>query len=68
MHILTSPRLDSSLQLSCMKMAIAVMLTSFQLFAEVNGKEHSMKYPTLYRKIQIDGLSIFYREALQRNS
>jgi pimeloyl-ACP methyl ester carboxylesterase len=22
-----------------------------------------MKYPTLYRAIQIDGLSIFYREA-----
>ncbi len=63
MHIFTSPRLDSSLQLSCMKLVIAVMLASFQLFAQVNGKEHSMKYPTFYRTTQIDGLSIFYREA-----
>jgi pimeloyl-ACP methyl ester carboxylesterase len=63
MHIFTSPRLDSSLQLSCMKLAIAVMLASFQLFAQGNGKEHPMKYPTLYRTAQIDGLSIFYREA-----
>ena len=51
MHILTSPRLDSSLQLSCMKLVVAVMLASFQLFAQVNGKEHSMKYPTLYRTL-----------------
>src|ERR1700678_2197915 len=63
MHIFTSPRLDSSLQLSCMKLVIAVMLASFQLFAQANGKEHAMKYPTLYRTAQIDGLSIFYREA-----
>jgi pimeloyl-ACP methyl ester carboxylesterase len=33
------------------------------LFAQVNGKEHPMKYSTLYRTLQIDGLSIFYREA-----
>src|SRR6202050_5025483 len=63
MRIFRSPRLDSSLQLSCMKLVIAVMLASFQLFAQANGKEHAMKYPTLYRTAQIDGLSIFYREA-----
>jgi pimeloyl-ACP methyl ester carboxylesterase len=39
------------------------MLALFQLFAQVNGKEHPMKYPTLYRTTQIDGLLIFYREA-----
>src|SRR5262245_24005883 len=27
------------------------------------GRERSMKHPTLYRMIQIDGLSLFYREA-----
>src|SRR5580700_9069838 len=63
MHISTSPRLDSSSHLSGMKLVIAVMLASFQLFAQVNGKEPPMKYPTLYRTTQIDGLSIFYREA-----
>jgi pimeloyl-ACP methyl ester carboxylesterase len=51
------------LQLPCMKLVVAVALASFQLFAPVNGKEHPMKYPTLYRATQIDGLSIFYREA-----
>jgi pimeloyl-ACP methyl ester carboxylesterase len=33
------------------------------IVCQVNGKEHSMKYPTFYRTTQIDGLSIFYREA-----
>jgi alpha-beta hydrolase superfamily lysophospholipase len=40
---------------------VAVMLASFQLLAQ--GKEHSMEHPTFYRTTQIDGLSIFYREA-----
>ena len=30
---------------------------------KAQGKEPPMKYPTFYRTIQIDGLSIFYREA-----
>src|SRR5580658_438126 len=63
MHISTSPRLNSSLRVFRMKLVVAGMLASFQLFAQVNGKEHSMKYPTFYRTTQIDGLSIFYREA-----
>jgi pimeloyl-ACP methyl ester carboxylesterase len=46
-----------------MKLMVAVMLASSQLLARVNGKEHPMKYPTLYRTTQIEGLSIFYREA-----
>src|ERR1700689_1714607 len=63
MHIFTSPRLDSSLQLSCMKLVIAVMLASFQLFAQIKGKEDPMEHSIFYRTIQIDGLLIFYREA-----
>jgi pimeloyl-ACP methyl ester carboxylesterase len=46
-----------------MKLAVSVMLASFQLLAQDHGKEHPMKHPTLYRTAQIDGLSIFYREA-----
>jgi pimeloyl-ACP methyl ester carboxylesterase len=38
-----------------------VMLASFQLFAQ--GKERPMEHATFYRTTQIDGLSIFYREA-----
>jgi pimeloyl-ACP methyl ester carboxylesterase len=41
--------------------AISVMLTSFQLLAQ--GKEHPVEHPTFYRTRQIDGHSIFYREA-----
>ena len=63
MHIFMSPRLDSRLQLCHMKLVVAVTLASFQLFARVNGKEQPMKHSTLYRTTQIDGLSIFYREA-----
>ena len=42
--------------------AISVMLAPFQL-AQAHEKESSMRYPTFYRTIQVDGLSIFYREA-----
>src|SRR5271170_1507610 len=46
-----------------MKLAVSIMLASFQLLAQADGREHPMKYPTLYRTTQIDGLSIFYRDA-----
>jgi pimeloyl-ACP methyl ester carboxylesterase len=50
------------LQVSCMALVVSVMLAlSFQLLAQ--GKEHPMEHPTFYRTTQIDGLSIFYREA-----
>jgi pimeloyl-ACP methyl ester carboxylesterase len=39
------------------------MLASFPLLAQAQGKERFMKHPTFYRTIQIDGLSVFYREA-----
>jgi pimeloyl-ACP methyl ester carboxylesterase len=42
---------------------VFLMLALFQLFAQTHGKERPMQYPTLYRTAQIDGLSIFYREA-----
>jgi pimeloyl-ACP methyl ester carboxylesterase len=38
-------------------------LTFFQLPGPARRKERSVKYPTSYRTIQLDGLSIFYREA-----
>jgi hypothetical protein len=48
-----------------MVLAISVMLALFQLLAQAQERreEHPMKYPTSYRTTQIDGLSIFYREA-----
>ena len=46
-----------------MALMASVMPASFQLLAHARGKERPMGHPTFYRTIQIDGLSIFYREA-----
>src|SRR6266536_6025234 len=51
------------LQVLRMVLVVSVMLAIFQLPAHAQGKEHSVKHPTFYRTIQVDGLSIFYREA-----
>jgi pimeloyl-ACP methyl ester carboxylesterase len=51
-----------------MAMVISVMLTSFQLLAQTHGKEHSMQDSIFYRTIQVDGLSIFYREAGRKDA
>jgi len=40
----------------------SVLLPSTQLLAQP-GEEHLMVHPTFYRSVQVDGLSIFYREA-----
>src|ERR1017187_9849828 len=42
---------------------LSVMFASFPLPAHAQGKQRPMQYPTVYRTIHIDGLSIFYREA-----
>jgi len=48
-------------------LAVAVMLASFQFPAQAQGQEQGrqrpVENPISYRAIQIDGLSIFYREA-----
>src|SRR5258708_25315737 len=63
MHPLYSSRWPRFLQVSRMVLAVSMMLAIFQLPAHTQGKERSVKQPTLYRTIQVDGLSIFYREA-----
>ena len=57
------PMTPHCLRISCMKLVVLMLLASSQLLAQSGGKEYPVKYPTLYRTIQIDGLSIFYREA-----
>src|SRR5580658_8806832 len=59
------------LQVSRATMLVFVMLASIQLSARAQGKErpmehrgeHSRDHGTAYRTVQVDGLSIFYREA-----
>src|ERR1017187_8499439 len=58
-----SPPKPRFLQDSHMARVVFVMLAIFQLPAHAQGKERPMKQPTSYRTIQVDGLSIFYREA-----
>src|SRR5437868_8689918 len=51
------------LQVSRMMLMVSLMLAIFQLQAHAQGKGRPVKYPTVYRTIKVDGLSIFYREA-----
>src|SRR5450755_1433765 len=61
MHPFYSSRRPGLLQVSRMVLVVSMMLVIFQLPAQ--GKERTVKQPTFYRTIQVDGLSIFYREA-----
>jgi pimeloyl-ACP methyl ester carboxylesterase len=63
MRVFSSPRRTQCLQVSRTALAISVMLASLQLLAHAQEKERPVEHPTLYRTTQIDGLSIFYREA-----
>ena len=63
MHPFFSSRWTRFLQVSRMVLVVSMMLAIFQLPAHAQRKERPMEHPTFYRNIQIDGLSIFYREA-----
>jgi hypothetical protein len=49
--------------LAGVKLGLVMRIAGTKLFAGVNRKAHSMKYPTLYLTTKIDQLSIFYRAA-----
>ena len=63
MHLFYSPRWPRLLQVYRMVPVVCMMVAIFQLPAHAQEKERPMKQPTSYRTIQVDGLSIFYREA-----
>src|SRR5260221_12277697 len=56
-------RWSGFLKVSRMVLVVSLMLAIFQLPAHAQGKERPLKHSTVYRTIQVDGLSIFYREA-----
>ena len=58
-----SSRWHRFLKNSRLVLVVSMMLTTFQPPAHAQGKERPVKHPTFYRTIQVDGLSIFYREA-----
>src|SRR3981081_3172321 len=51
------------MQICRMALVVSGILASFHSPAEAKAKDTPMEHPTFYRTIQIDGLSIFYREA-----
>jgi pimeloyl-ACP methyl ester carboxylesterase len=51
------------LKVSRAVLMVSITLAPSQRPGVAQGKEHPVKYPTLYRTKQVDGLSIFYREA-----
>jgi pimeloyl-ACP methyl ester carboxylesterase len=51
-----------------MAAAIGLMLMSFQLWSQNQRKENLVEQSTLYRTVQVDGVSIFYREAGPKNA
>src|SRR5882757_254806 len=51
-----------------MVLVVSLMLAIFQLPAHAQGKERPLKHSTVYRTIQVDGLSISYREAGPNNA
>src|SRR5262245_47114698 len=63
MRLFSSPRWTRCLHVSCMALVVSVMLPSPQLLAQAQGKGGPVQHPTFYRTTQINGLSIFYREA-----
>jgi pimeloyl-ACP methyl ester carboxylesterase len=63
MHLFSLSRWTRCSPVFYLALVVSVMLASFQFLAQAKGKEPSMERPTFYRTIQIDGLSIFYREA-----
>jgi hypothetical protein len=60
MNIVNSAGCSRHLLLFCIIFAV---FASSQALSQAQRKEASMIQPTFYRSIQIDGLSIFYREA-----
>src|ERR1700676_2960113 len=63
MHPFYFARWLGFLKASRMALVVSLMLAIFQLPVHAQGKEAPRKHSTVYRTIQIDGLSIFYREA-----
>jgi|SRR5215467_14397742 len=63
MRLFSSSHPSRCLQVCCVALVVSVMLLSPQLAAQAQGKGSPVQHPTLYRTREINGLSIFYREA-----
>lgn len=55
-----------TIQVSRLVFVVLILLASYQTPAQTQGKERTVQHPVFYRTIQVDGLSIFFREAVQK--
>src|SRR5271167_2107293 len=63
---LTGPspvRLGATPLVKTAALAVFSLLASFPFAAHARDKERAVERPTLYRAVDVDGFSIFYREA-----
>src|SRR6266404_2794858 len=56
-------RIATVSSLRAITLLIPMLLITAQVLAQPRRKEHVVEHPTFYRTVQVDGLSIFYREA-----
>jgi pimeloyl-ACP methyl ester carboxylesterase len=56
-------RSTRSLHILAMALFVSILLAPFSLLGQNEREEHDVEHHTAYRTIQVDGLSIFYREA-----
>ncbi len=63
MRLFTLPCVIRCFQFPCIALMMTMMLAAFQFLSRAQRKERHMEHPTVYRTMQIGGLSIFYREA-----
>jgi pimeloyl-ACP methyl ester carboxylesterase len=52
-----------TIQISRVAFVVLMLLASYQTPAQTQGKERTVQHPVFYRTVQVDGLSIFFREA-----
>jgi len=62
------PRFTPALHILRMALFASILLAPFSLRGQNERKEHDVEHHTAYRTIQVDGLSIFYREAGPKNA
>src|SRR2546429_7423131 len=68
MHRLTFRNLFVSCSVFLSLQAVLLLCTSLSSMARAQTKETPVQHRTAYRTIQVDGLSIFYREAGPKNA
>src|SRR5256886_6276654 len=68
MHRLTFRNLLVSCSVFLSLQAVLLLFTSLSSMARAQTKETPVQHRTAYRTIQVDGLSIFYREAGPKNA